>query len=157
MTRVALLAGLVAIGLGCGENEPSDDSSRCGPTGEFGNTGCAEVMGVVTDGNGRAVGGAYVSVPGAVDPQWAIALVYDPGQSDAAGGYKVRVIRMGGEVPASGPDTVTVWVRAFVAPPLGAPAGTRGPSDSSQATLELRPVGTVPLVAQAPTIVVPGS
>jgi hypothetical protein len=157
MTRVALIAALIALGLGCGGNEPSGDPSRCLPTGEFRNTGCAEVMGLVTDGNGGAVSGAYMRVQGAVDPERQIELVYDPLQSNTDGAYKLRAIRMGGPVPASCPDTVTVWVRALVAPPPGAPAGTPGLSGSSQATLLLRPVGAVPVMAQATTVVVRAS
>jgi hypothetical protein len=155
MARVLSKATLVALGLGCGGSEPSDDLSRCGSTGEFGNTGCAEVTGLVSHADGGAVRGAYMSVQGAVDPDRAISLVYGPVQSSSAGAYKLRAIRMGGEVPTSGPDTVTVWVRAAVPPPPGTADGTPGASDSIQATLEIRPVGAMPVVVQAATIVLP--
>jgi hypothetical protein len=155
MTRVLSTATLVALGLGCNGSEPSDDLSRCGTTGEFGNTGCAEVAGLVTDADGGPVSGAYMSVQGAADPARMISLVYRPVRSSSAGAYQLRAIRMGGEVPSSGPDTVTVWVRAVVPPPSGAPDGTAGVSDSVQATLELRPVGAAPVVVQAAPIAVP--
>jgi hypothetical protein len=155
MARVLSKAILVALGVGCGASEPSDDPSRCGTTGEFGNTGCAEVAGLVTDANGGASSGAYVSVQGAVDPERVISLVHVPAQSSSAGAYKLRAIRMDGEIPTSGPDTVTVWVRAVVLPLPGTPVGTPGASDSVQATLEIRPLGAAPVVVQAATIVVP--
>lgn len=100
MARVLSKATLVALGLGCGGSEPSDDLSRCGSTGEFGNTGCAEVTGLVTHADGGTVSGAYMSVQGTAD-------------------------------------------------------GTPGASDSIQATLEIRPVGAMPVVVQAATIVLP--
>jgi hypothetical protein len=155
MTPVVSAATLVLLILGCGTSQPSDDQSRCGTTGEFGNTGCGEVAGLVIDARGGALSGAYMSVQAAVDPERMISLVYDPVQSSAAGAYTLRAIRMGGQVPTSGPDTVTVWVRAVVPPPPGTPVGTPGASDSVQATLELRPVGAAPVVVQAATIVVP--
>jgi hypothetical protein len=40
-------------------------------------------------------------------------------------------------------------------PPPGSPDGTRGASDSVQATLEIRPVGATPVVVQAAAIVLP--
>lgn len=142
----------MALALGCG-TEPSDGLSRCGTTGEFGNTGCAEVAGTVTDANGAPVGDAFVSVPGAVDPARVINLVYDRVQTDSSGSYRLRAIRMDGEVPTSGPDTVTVWVAAVLPPPPGSP-NAPGLTDSVQARVQIQPVGSIPVVVQAATLVV---
>jgi len=148
--RYALaVAALVA---GCG-SEPTEDQSRCGPTGEFGNTGCGEVTGLVTDTTGVPVGGALMYIPGAVDPDRPITLTGagDPSKSD--GNYRLHVIRFDGVPPTTGPDTVTVWLRGAVPPPLGSPDE---PSliDSVEVTLEFRPMGSTPVVVQAATLIV---
>jgi hypothetical protein len=147
----------LALALGCGGTEPADDASRCGTTGEFANTGCGDVVGLVTNADGAGVSGALVTVQGPVDSARDITLVSGPVPSSAAGAYQVRAIRMSGNVPTASPDTVTVWVRAIVPPPPGSPDGTRGARDSVQAILELRPVGASAAVVQAAKILLSGS
>jgi len=155
MLRAPIVTTTLALGLACAASEPSDDASRCGPTGEFGNTGCGEVAGVVTRAGGVAVSGALVAVEGPVDSARDVTLVSGPVQSSAAGAYQVRAVRLSEAIPTTGPDTVTVWVRAVLPPPPGTPDGTRGATDSVQATLELRPVGASPVVVQAAPLVLP--
>jgi hypothetical protein len=157
MPRGLCLTSLLAVTLGCGGTEPADDASRCGTTGEFANTGCGDVAGLVTNADGAAVSGALVTVQGPVDPARGITLVSGPVPSSVAGAYQVRAIRMSGNVPTAGPDTVTVCVRAIVPPPPGSLDGTRRASDSVQAILELRPVGASAAVVQAAKILLPGS
>ena len=122
---------------------------------EFGNTGCAELAGLVTDERGAPIDGAYVSVLGPAEPARLIVLVSGYVQTDSAGTYQLRAIRMDGEVPTDRPDTVTVWVRAAVPPSLELPVGTPGPMDSVLASPEIRPVGEHPVVSEVATIMVP--
>ncbi len=45
---------------------------------EFGNTGCAELAGLVTDERGAPIDGAYVSVLGPAEPARLIVLRWAP-------------------------------------------------------------------------------
>jgi hypothetical protein len=139
----------------CGASEPSEDQSRCLQTFEFGNTGCAELAGVVTDPDGVPLAQASVGLRDPGESGRPVTLVSGYVTTDATGAYRLRAIRMAGEVPAVGPDTVTVWVRAAVPPPADAPSGTVGLSDSVLVTLELRPVGETPVVTEVGPIAVP--
>ena len=141
----------VAAAAACSGNDPSEDP-RCQQTSEFGNTGCGELQGVVTDSAGSPVAGAYVDSRDPADPERHDALVASYVRTDSAGNYKFRVIRYSEEVPLGGPDTVTVWVHAGLPPPDDAPLGTAGPRDSVLALLELRPVGEAPVVSEVVTI-----
>src|SRR3954471_14848877 len=151
MISTALTVALVA----CAASEPSQDQSRCLQTSEFGNTGCAELAGVVTDPEGVPLAQASVGVRDPGESGRPITLISGYVTTDATGAYRLRAIRMAGEVPAEGPDTVTVWVRAAVPPPADAPTGTSGPMDSVLVTLELRPVGETPVVTEVAPIAVP--
>ena len=153
MYRLLFGAALLTATVGCG-SEPSGDPAQCQQTYEFGNTGCAELTGRVTDESGQPIAGAYVSVQSAVDSSRAITLVGAEIQTDPSGAYQLRAIRFDGEASSDGPDTVTVWVRAVVPPPITEPVGTSGSGDSVQATLEIRSVGELPAVTQVADIVV---
>jgi hypothetical protein len=113
------------------------------------------MTGTVTDHLGAPVVSAGVMATPA-DPAPLITLVYDLAQTDATGAYRLRVIRMTGDIPVGRPDTVTVWVRAAVAPASDLPPGTPGTMDSVLATLEIRPVGELPAVTTVATIAIPG-
>ncbi len=152
MRNFVLLVVVLSMALGCGSHEQSEDP-RCLQTQEFGNTGCAVLRGLVTDGLGVPVAGAHVSVQGPADPARPIVLTSGSKETDSGGAYSLRAIRDAGEAPAEGLDTITVWVRAVVDLP-GAPVGTRLPSDSVLATLEIRPVGETPIVTEVGTMVV---
>src|SRR6476469_4611339 len=149
MRRVFFGLILAGSGLGCG-SEPSENASRCGTSGEFANSGCVEVTGLVTLANGAAAGGAFVDIAALGQTQWYLV---GATRADASGHYQLRMIRLSDEVATSGPDTGTVWVRAALRPPMGSPDE---PSlrDSVQATVEIRPVGATPVVVQAETLVV---
>jgi hypothetical protein len=155
MRKVIPTAFALAL-VACGTNAPPENEvgSRCLQTYEFGNTGCAELTGLVSRGEGVPAQ-AFVNVQGPAQPGRSIVLVSGYVGIDSTGLFRLRVIRYAGEVPTAGPDTVTVWVRAAVPPPSDAPTGTPGPSDSVLTTLELRPVGEEPVVTQVGTIVVP--
>lgn len=154
MRGSVLIAAAVLGVVACGTSEPSQDPTRCQQTFEFGNTGCAEMTGTVTDHLGAPVVSAGVMATPA-DPARLITLVYDLVQTDATGAYRLRVIRMTGSNPVGRPDTVTVWVRAAARPPNGLPPGTTG-VDSVLATLEIRPVGELPAVTTVAPIAIPG-
>ena len=149
MRRVFFGLILAGLSLSCG-SEPSENLSRCGTSGEFANSGCAEVTGFVTLANGAAARGAFVDVAAPVQTNWYLV---GAARASASGHYQLRIIRLSGEVPTGGPDTGTVWVRAALPPPLGSPDE---PSlrDSIQATVEIRPVDTAPIVVQAETLIV---
>ena len=155
--RNSIPAAICAVALcACGTDEPPENEvgSRCLQTHEFGNTGCAELTGLVTQGEGVPAQ-AFVNVQGPAQSGRPIVLVSGYVGIDSTGLFRLRAIRYAGEVPPEGPDTVTVWVRAAVPPPSDAPTGTPGPMDSVLATLELRPVGEEPVVTEVGTIVVP--
>ncbi len=154
MRSLFLHLAVFTAAVGCSSNEPSDDPSRCLQTYEFGNTGCGELAGLVTDGLGVPLAGAYVSVQGPADAARQVLLLSGYVQTDSNGTYRLRAIRNAGEVPAEGRDTVTVWVRAAVPPADDMPIGTPGPMDSVLAILEIRPVGEPPVTTEVATIVV---
>jgi hypothetical protein len=150
-------AALMAAAAGCGAAEPSEGASPCQQTFEFGNTGCAELSGRVTDQSGQPVVGAHVSITGAGEPERAISFG-SVGSVDvetgAAGDYRLRVIRVTGEPPSGRPDTVTVCVRSVVAL-LNPPPGAAAPRDSVQALLTVRAVGELPVVTSVATLSIP--
>lgn len=129
--------------------------NRCYQTHEFGNTGCAELTALVTDPQGLPVAAAFVYLHGPLKAGDPATLGSGYGRTDSAGTYRLRTIRYAGEPPADGPDTVSVWVVASASPAPGGPIGTVGPTDSALATLEFRPVGDLPMVAEVATIAVP--
>ena len=140
--------------VGCDTTSPDDNSDACQQTYEFGNSGCAEVHGLVVDPSGRPLPGAAVGVRGPVQPEHDATLVPGYVQTDARGEYRIRTTRFGPLVDAA-TDTVTVWVRAGVAPSLDLPIGTPGPMDSVAVRLEFSPVGALPRSTSAPVIAVP--
>ena len=153
MRKLGLTPILASVLVAC--SGPSEDFSRCYQAGEFANTGCAEITGLVTDLQGVPVAEAFVGLLGPAQPGHPISLTSGPARTDSTGSYRLRTIRMGGEPPTVGPDKVTVWVRAAVTPPPGTPVGTPGPMDSVLATLEIRPIGELPVVTEVATIAVP--
>jgi hypothetical protein len=154
MQKVVSTAFALAL-VACGASEPSEDQSRCLQTFEFGNTGCAELAGVVTGPDGGPLAEAFVGLRDPGEAGRPITLISGYVTTDSTGAYRLRAIRMAGEVPTEGPDTVTVWVWAGVPPPLDSPTGTSGPMDSVLVTLELRPVGEPPVVTEVGPIAVP--
>lgn len=94
---------------------PTEDFNLCRQTQEFGNTGCAEVAGTVTDVLGAAVVGAFVGVHGPVDPTSPVTLSSGDVRTDPTGRYSGRVIRYEGDVSPEGPDTRS-WYRSLKTP-----------------------------------------
>ena len=129
--------------------KPPVDPAVCQQISEFGSYGCADVRGQVLTGGGHPLAGAEVGVMGPVDPTLPVLLNRIYVRTDAAGRYTVRVNRF--SPPLGQPDTLSMWVRALVQPPLGVPT----PADSVVAVLEFSPVGTRAKVADAPDITIP--
>jgi hypothetical protein len=150
MRHVVSSAAILIAAAACG-SEPSD-ASPCPQTSEFGNTGCAEVSGFVTDGDGHPLAGARVRVVGPAGPSRAVTLGSADEKTGPTGAYRLRVIRFDGQMPTGGPDTITVWVWAGV-PSLLPPGGR----DSATALLTLRPVGEVPVVTEVTLLRILGS
>ena len=142
---------VLCLAAACGSNEPSEDTSRCLQTSEFGNTGCGELQGRVIDTEGAPLPSAHVDVRGSADPARPVVLISGFLPTDSTGHYKMRVTREIGEAPPQGPDTITVWVHASFIPD-DTPVGTSGPGDSVLATLELRPVGETPVIREVQPI-----
>ncbi len=150
MRHLISCAVVLAAAAACNGTDPSDDPSRCQQTFEFGNTGCADLIGLVTDGGGHPIAGASVDVPGHAESGRDILIVTGFRPADVEGRYSLRAIRETGETPTEGPDTVTVWVRASEVPSSQQPA----PRDSVLVLLQLRPVGEQAVVTEVPTLVV---
>jgi hypothetical protein len=147
-----LAVALVACGTSPSEEQ---ESSRCLQTSEFGNTGCAELAGIVIDPRGARLAQVFVGVRGPGEAGRPVVLTSGYVSTDSTGSYRLRAIRWQGVPPNEGPDTVTVWVLAAVPPPADAPSGTVGPMDSVLVMLELRPVGEAPVVTEVAPIAVP--
>ena len=128
--------------------KPPVDPAVCQEVAEFGSYGCADVRGQVLTEAGHPLAGAEVGVMGPVDTTLPVLLNGIYVRTDAAGRYTVRVNRF--SPPFGQPDTLSMWVRALVQPPLGMPT----PVDSVVAVLEFSPVGTRAKVADAPDITI---
>lgn len=150
----AAICIFLALLAGCEELIGSrEDEAVCQQTYEFGNTGCVDVEGLVTDRAGRPLEGAYAGVARPVRAEPHVTLSGGFPRTSAEGKYRLRVFRMVG-APTTTPDTLSVWVRAGV-PPDPPVVGVPGPADSAVVVLELSPVGTRAKVVTPRTLVVP--
>lgn len=151
MRTLPFLAWLIACG---GSTEPRVDDSRCHHTGEFDNSGCTVVVGLVTDSTGRPVEGAYVGIRGAVDSLRLLATDVYYFHTDASGRYQIHVTRFSPPLSATEPDTISVWVGAAVPPPVVA-AGAPGIGARTVALLHWQPISAVPDTTHVPDIALP--
>lgn len=137
------LAVATAVLLAC--SDPTGPDSPCQQTFEFGNFGCAEVVGTVTGLSGQPLPGRPVFVK--VIPHGAS---YSGGfvRADAQGRFRTRIFRMTQPVTPLVPDTFSVWVVAIdlASAELPDPVDIR---DSVLRRLTLTPVGQRPVVAIA--------
>lgn len=139
--RRLLVGALACVGLlACGSMIDPGDAGACQQTYEFGNSGCLEVTGQVVGPDGQPLAGIVVGpryLPGSD--------VFSGGHSttDAAGAFSFRIWRMADFSPATGPDTLSLWVHG--ADPrsagLGIPATVR---DSVLVQATVSPIGTIP-------------
>lgn len=135
-------AAALAFVVGCGSlTDPHADSARCEQTHEFGNSGCADVEGVVTYSGGDAAGWVNVFVRyvgGRTD-----SFGYATTATDANGRFRLRVTRYMVGPPAAGPDTASFFVIATDLRPLnrGLPPTVR---DSVLTRVTIAPVGRRP-------------
>src|SRR4028118_372177 len=128
----AAICIFLALLAGCGDVIGSrEDETICQQTYEFGNHGCVDVEGFVTDRAGRPLAGAYTGVVRPVDAGRQVALSGGFPRTNAEGRFRLRIFRMVG-MQTTTPDTLSVWVRAGV--PIDPPVvGVPGPADSAVA------------------------
>jgi len=136
---LAILLAATAIAATACDN-PTGVEGECQQTGEFGNTGCIEVQGVVLSDTGAPLQGVSVG-PRFFQGGASFNTVY--AQSDREGNFRFRVSRFSGQPPLAGPDTVSLYVHA--ADPgsavNGSPATVR---DSVLVIATVAPVGRAP-------------
>jgi len=141
--RAAALCAVSAAAVACGTptgREEDGDTRACYQTYEFGNYGCVDIVGQVVGTAGQPLAGISVG-PGAMSPSTGLNTVYD--DTDADGRFGFRLVRYAGAPPSTGPDTVSVYVRAADPRSAGVnvPATVR---DSVLVLLTVTPIGKVP-------------
>jgi hypothetical protein len=137
-------AALSALALAGGCRNPVDPRV-CPQTYEFGNTGCYQVAGQVVGLQGQILTGTYVRARPVSNTG---GFGSDSRQTDAAGRFQVRAMRVRGRPPADGsPDTLSVWVIASDVhyDVIGNPVYIR---DSVFTTITVAPVGAAPLTTE---------
>lgn len=136
---VAMLALWGAAG--CHEPAAVVDNGACRQTGEFGNTGCAVVSGMVLGARGQALAGVMVFAR--VDAAAAgFSSSYDPSSAD--GSFKVIVTRYAGREPVDPQnDTLSFYVVA-ANQPVDWALGQPKVRDSAFTTVRISHVGSVP-------------
>lgn len=143
-------AGLQACsGTSAPQEEPKEERDRCPQTYEFGNYGCAEIVGRLI-----APDGGPARPPGRPGPEISVSLTqlspvsaiasYTLVIRDTTGTYRLHAIRYFDRPPA-GPDTITVQVRAvwWDASSTASPEGFLPilAADSAVRQIRLVPVG----------------
>ena len=95
----------------CGSPTRGEEDPRlCPKTYEFGNHGCADVVGQVLGSAGQPLGGITVSPRYRAD----IHGFDSPYRTtDPEGRFRLRLTRFSGLPPTEGPDTVSVYIGAF--------------------------------------------
>jgi hypothetical protein len=135
---VALLLALVG-GAAC--SDASD--SRCEQTYEFGNYGCADVVGRLVDRNDEPLGGVEYGV---VNRERELESRFNtnviPATPDSLGNFRLRITRYLLIGPPTTPDTGSVWLIGSMRPPF--PGPDPGIRDSVLVTLQFAPIGGVP-------------
>ena len=127
--------------LGC-EARSADElepAGTCQQTGEFGNFGCAEVAGVVTDINGAPLANVRVEPTGFGGRSQFSGAAVTTGND---GIYSFRIVRFGQAYPPLALDTVTIYVLATRGLP---PAAQR---ESTPVVVQVYPIGSVPKLAR---------
>lgn len=140
---VRCVVAVLALGSAAACHDPAAavDDGACPQTYEFGNTGCAVVLGVVVGARGQALEG--VTVFARVDPAGAgFASSYDASNPD--GTFKVNIMRYAGHEPVDRQhDTLSVYVVAQNQP-LAWALGQPKVRDSAFTTVRMFRVGEVP-------------
>ena len=144
-------AAVLMLPVACGS--PTDVRSEprhCSRTSEFGNTGCADIEGVVLDASshgvaGISVGARFLASPVVIDRAVPGMLGDAAATTDRDGRFRLRITRYSGGPPSAGPDTLSVLVNAEDTRQIGGGVlpTVRG-SVLTQVTLA--PVGATPAV-----------
>jgi hypothetical protein len=141
---LALASGLAAC------RSPSviaDDFGTCQPpTGEFGGSGCVEILGRVLGARNQPLGDVVVGPTATADASQFNTPITS---TDGSGRFRLRMRRV---APPPLPDSVTIEVRATVVPNLPQMAATV--LDSATVRVAVAPMGQVPVPASV-TIVLP--
>jgi hypothetical protein len=134
------LTALAACSSSLSDVEPTV-AGACVQSYEFGNYGCAEIVGTVVNEQQQPLPGISVG-PVHLPDRGAFNTVYS--DSDGNGRFKFRIMRF--TAPETSPDTVSLYVRAADPRSAGVniPARVR---DSVLVNVTLAPVGRVPTPA----------
>jgi len=138
-TLPLVMLGIVVVGAAaCAD--PTGANAACQQTGEFGNTGCAEIRGVVVNRSGSPEPGIVVG-PRFLSGQDVFNASY--ATTDSQGRFRFRITRFSGQPAAAGPDTMSLFVHAADPRTAGVnvPATVR---DSVPGQVTISPVGRVP-------------
>ena len=136
--RTLVLLFVCSATAGCSDG--TGPAGGCHQTAEFANVGCARIQGTVRNSAGVALAGARVSLsplPGAPNPYDSPSM-----DTDATGVYALEIHNYSAS-PATFPDTVSMYVRAFrlnTQTPIG---------DSVLVDMIFVPVGVVPEVVKS--------
>jgi hypothetical protein len=141
-SRFTIWCATVAIACatyGC-DRPLEPDTGPCRQTGEFGNTGCVEIRGLVVDQRGAPQAGIVVG-PRFLAGRELFNTVY--ATTGGEGRFRFRISRFSGGPPPTGPDTMSLFVHA--ADP--ATAGVNVPAtvrDSVLGRVTIARIGSVP-------------
>lgn len=139
---VTLLLSLVS-GVTC-----SDASDlRCEQTYEFGNYGCADVVGRMVDRNEEPLGGMEYGVVNRereFDSRFNTNVM--PATPDSLGNFRLRITRYLLSGPPTTPDTGSVWIIGSKRPAF--PGPSPGIRDSVLVTLQFAAIGAIPEPSQ---------
>lgn len=133
------------------------DGTPCIQTSEFGNSGCVELIGrvLLADGSPAADASVGTSDPLVTDSAHVAALSGDFPTVDGSGRYRLRLTRYSPPESSSGPDTLTVLIRAAVPPAAKVTIDSQGLAVFVRARVEFRGVGQPARVYELPDLIVP--
>ncbi len=138
----SVVAALALVGAAaCHEPAAVVDNGACKQTGEFGNTGCAVVSGMVLGARGQALEGVLVFARvDAAAPGFASSY----GASNADGSFKVIVTRYAGLEPADPQNDTLSFYAVAANQPVDWALGQPKVRDSAFTTVRISHVGSVP-------------
>lgn len=136
----------MALGLACSTPSDPGDPRACRQTYEFGNYGCADIIGRVVGDAGQPLAGVSIGprfLPDSVDAG-SYNTVYTTTGAD--GRFTLRLHRFGRRRVIPAPDTLSLYIEATIPPMHGAISAA---SDSILVQAALAPIGQVPRPATA--------
>jgi hypothetical protein len=140
LLRICFTALLACAGAAC-DRDISQANATCEQTYEFGNYGCAEVVGRVIGSTGMPLDSAFIR-PSFIPVISAGTYNMPSVRTDAEGRFRLRIHRFGPRASPVMPDTFSIFVHAAV--DYKPPATISPAYDSVLAVLELAPIGSLP-------------